>query len=112
MNRVLTLLGIIIAVLILAACHEDNVFHWVTPEPVPVVEVTPDATAEAIEFEEAGQVESACLIKVNVNGAGELIYHMPEGAYYDRVKVDEASGDSYACTEEEAIAAGARKSTR
>jgi hypothetical protein len=95
--------------------------HWITPpaeapvvsQPIATVTTgdiaTPDPTAIAIGAEEAGQV--ACEIKVNVTG-GEKVYHMPDGAYYDRVKVDEASGDSYACTEEEAIAAGARKSTR
>lgn len=77
------------------------------PEPEPAV--APDATAIAITEEEAEQV--ACNIKVNVS-RDDIVYHLPGGAYYDRIKVDLSQGDFWACDEAEAIAAGARKSTR
>jgi hypothetical protein len=87
--------------------------HWITPPAeAPVISqpiATPDATAIAIEVEEEPQI--ACDIKVNVSGDNK-VYHMPDGAYYSRVKVDESQGDFWACSEDEAIAAGARKSTR
>jgi micrococcal nuclease len=44
-------------------------------------------------------------IKGNINSKNEKIYHMPNGRYYDQTKAEEIF-----CTEEEAIAAGYRKS--
>ncbi|KKM12115.1 hypothetical protein SY88_05140 [Clostridiales bacterium PH28_bin88] len=46
-------------------------------------------------------------IKGNINSKGEKIYHVPGGAYYDQTVAEE-----YFNTEEEAQAAGYRKSTR
>lgn len=71
--------------------------------------IVPDPTAVAIEEEEEPQV--ACEIKANVGSSGN-IYHLPGGVYYDRVKVDISQGDFWACTEQEAIDAGFRKSSR
>ncbi len=42
--------------------------------------------------------------------AGERIYHVPGGAYYDRTKISPAKGERWFCTEEEAQAAGWRRS--
>lgn len=78
-------------------------------EAAAVAPVEPDPIAEELEEQEAEQV--ACDIKVNVSRS-DVVYHLPGGAYYDRVKVDFAQGDFYACDEAEAIAAGARKSSR
>ncbi len=44
--------------------------------------------------------------------AGERIYHVPGGAYYDRTKISPAKGERWFCTEEEAQAAGWRRSKR
>jgi micrococcal nuclease len=44
-------------------------------------------------------------IKGNINSRNEKIYHLPDGRYYDQTKAEEMF-----CTEEEAIAAGYRKS--
>jgi micrococcal nuclease len=44
-------------------------------------------------------------IKGNINSRNEKIYHMPGGRYYDQTKAEKMF-----CTEEEAIAAGYRKS--
>jgi micrococcal nuclease len=80
------------------------------PPVTPIApNVVPDATAMAIEVEEEAQV--ACDIKANVGSSGK-IYHMPDGVYYSRVKIDTSQGDFYACTEQEAIDAGFRKSER
>ena len=46
-------------------------------------------------------------IKGNINSKGEKIYHVPDGAYYDRTVAEE-----WFKTEEEAISAGYRKSSR
>ncbi len=44
--------------------------------------------------------------------AGERIYHVPGGAYYNRTRINTAKGERWFCTEEEALAAGWRKSRR
>ena len=54
----------------------------------------------------------ACLIKGNIPRSGERIYHVPGGAYYDRTKISPAKGERWFCSEEEALAAGWRKSRR
>jgi endonuclease YncB( thermonuclease family) len=58
----------------------------------------------------AGVEQSApngCVIKGNVTAHGR-IYHMPWSPWYDRVKIDEAKGKRWFCTEAEALAAGWR----
>ena len=53
----------------------------------------------------------ACVIKGNVSfNTGERIYHVPGQAYYEETVVNEAYGERWFCTEDEAIAAGWRKS--
>lgn len=57
----------------------------------------------------AGQT-SKCenpLIKGNINSRGERIYHVPGGQFYEQTIAEEMF-----CTEEEAVAAGYRKSKR
>lgn len=48
-----------------------------------------------------------CAIKGNVSSKG-MIYHAPWSAWYDKVKIDEARGERWFCSEDEAIAAGWR----
>lgn len=48
-----------------------------------------------------------CAIKGNVTGNGR-IYHMPWGSWYAKVKVEEARGERWFCSEAEAQAAGWR----
>ena len=50
-----------------------------------------------------------CAIKGNVSRHGH-IYHMPWSRYYVRVKIDEARGERWFCTESEAMEAGFRPS--
>lgn len=101
--------------LFLAGCHEDNIFHWITPESPPVEIDQPEVMPE----EEVGVLEPdptpepPCeLIKGNISSSGEKIYHLPDGQYYDRVKIDESTGEGFFCSEEEAQVAGFRKSQR
>ena len=49
-----------------------------------------------------------CAIKGNVNAKGERIYHMPWSRYYAAVRMDEAKGKRWFCSESEAIDAGWR----
>ena len=54
----------------------------------------------------------ACKIKGNISGSGERIYHVPSGQYYSRTKISPDKGESYFCSEDEATAAGWRKSQK
>jgi endonuclease YncB( thermonuclease family) len=57
-------------------------------------------------------ISGSCLIKRNISSSGEKIYHPPQGTYYSRTKVDPSKGERMFCSEEEAVAAGWRRSKR
>ena len=57
--------------------------------------------------------EQECLVKGNVSiDSGELIYHVPGQEFYDETVIREEYGERWFCSEEEAVAAGWRKSLR
>lgn len=123
---------LLVFVLALAGCVQDgetltiftadpNVaihFRLLPPPPgAPVAPaIVPDPTAVAIEETEADQTD--CNIAGNVASDGTLLYHMPDGIYYSRVKIDltrsNADGvfEQWFCSESDALDAGFRKSTR
>ena len=51
---------------------------------------------------------AGCPIKGNINGKGERIYHAPWSRWYSRTRINEAKGERWFCSEDEAIAAGWR----
>ena len=53
-----------------------------------------------------------CVIKGNISSKGERIYHLPFQHFYSRTEIGEASGERWFCTEDEALAAGWRRSLR
>ena len=53
-----------------------------------------------------------CRIKGNVSFSGERIYHVPGGEFYSQTRIDFFKGERFFCTEEEARAAGWRRSRR
>jgi micrococcal nuclease len=67
--------------------------------PVPLARPAPGATG-------------ACRIKGNISSEGEKIYHLPGQQYYAVTKISEAKGERWFCTEQQALAAGWRKSLR
>lgn len=63
------------------------------------------------EWRRNGQQESApagCLIKGNINSKGARIYHLPGQSNYGATKINEAKGERWFCSEEEARLAGWR----
>jgi hypothetical protein len=58
------------------------------------------------------QARGDCRIKGNVASDRERIYHVPGGQLYSRTQIDESKGERWFCSEEEAQAAGWRKSLR
>lgn len=79
--------------------------------PVNSSPVLPEATSDTQKVESPANTPSNCQIKGNISSSGK-IYHMPGGAFYDRTNIDESDGERWFCSEEEAIAAGWRKSSR
>ena len=58
----------------------------------------------------AAEENDACDIKGNVNTRGEKIHHVPGQRYYDQTEIAASHGERWFCSEEEAPAAGWRKS--
>jgi len=56
--------------------------------------------------------ESGCVIKGNINSAGERIYHAPGQKDYGRTKISGQKGERWFCSDEEAQAAGWRPALR
>lgn len=72
----------------------------------PVCIPTPVAPG-VCDFSGTGQP----VIKGNISQTtGEKIYHVPGGDYYDVTVIDESAGERWFCTEQEAVAAGWRRS--
>jgi hypothetical protein len=63
-------------------------------------------SAASMQAQEAG----ACNIKGNVSTRGERIYHVPGQKYYQETRISASHGERWFCSEEEARAAGWRKS--
>jgi endonuclease YncB( thermonuclease family) len=51
-----------------------------------------------------------CFIKGNLKSAGQCIYHMPGGHFYDRLDMQRSASRRWFCGEADARAAGCRKS--
>jgi endonuclease YncB( thermonuclease family) len=53
-----------------------------------------------------------CMIKGNVNSAGECIYHTPKSRWYAQIKMQIAKGTRWFCSTEDAERAGCRETKR
>lgn len=62
--------------------------------------------SQAVSAQQGG----ACNIKGNVNTQGERIYHVPGQRYYNETRISASHGERWFCSEEEARAAGWRRS--
>ena len=49
---------------------------------------------------------SGCRIKGNIGRNGDRIYHVPEGQFYERTRIDPSRGERWFCTEAEARGGG------
>lgn len=86
---------------------------------VEIVPPAPTVVPEVLPTEEVGEVvpdptpaPPCVIIKGNISASGEKIFHVPGQANYNNVKIDEAAGEKFFCSEDEAIAAGWRKAKR
>nr|WP_317186525.1 hypothetical protein [Devosia sp. BK] len=58
----------------------------------------------------SAQEGSECNIKGNISTRGERIYHLPGQKYYDETRISASHGERWFCSEQEARAAGWRRS--
>ncbi len=108
---------LILAALAMAGCYP--VLDTSISANQAIVEARRTPAPAIVPAEEVGEVlpdpvpEPPCIVvKVNRSKDGTFVYHMPDGAYYDQVRIDESRKEFFACSEQEAIDAGARKSQR
>ncbi len=71
-----------------------------------IVSLTPSAVSPAAASKQSG----ACDIKGNISRKGERIYHVPGQNYHARTRVSTGKGERWFCSEQEAQAAGWRRS--
>ena len=83
--------------------RENNRGLW---KACPVSTTIPTTTSISLP---ARSPNTNCTIKGNISSSGEKIYHLEGCASYNVTKIDEARGEHWFCTEEEAITAGWRK---
>lgn len=82
-----------------------------TTEILGAVSVPKDAQSILLSAASAGNSPTPeCTIKGNMTRTGECIYHVTGGRYYDAVKMDLSKGKRWFCSQEEAEAAGCRRS--
>ena len=70
--------------------------------------VTPQDSSPAPVTTQNGSSDS-CLIKGNINTAGEKIYHLPGCGSYSKTAIEENRGEKWFCSETEAQTAGWRR---
>lgn len=74
---------------------------------------TPAWDFRAQQWQAASRKSSGqCNIKGNINRKGQRIYHMPWQKYYGSTRINTSKGERWFCDENEARAAGWRKSRR
>lgn len=106
MKRLLFTAVLTLLLLLLGACYQVDGGILIRTADENLSIFVPVAPAEVGEAEPT----PPALIKGNIStSTGEKIYHMPGQSNYDTVKIDEAAGERWFTTEDEAQAAGWRK---
>jgi endonuclease YncB( thermonuclease family) len=71
-----------------------------------IVTLLPQAASSAAASEQSG----SCNIKGNISRKGERIYHVAGQKYYEQTRISAGKGERWFCSEQEARAAGWRRS--
>lgn len=83
------------------------------PAPTPMPTVTPQPTPAPQPTQQTpsspSSNEDECVIKGNISSKQEKIYHVPGCGSYNQTKINEAAGERWFCSEQEAVDAGWRK---
>lgn len=86
--------------------REEQIGLW-SPEACIKREIRAESGTSEVQ---GAQANSGCVIKGNISSSGEKIYHSPGQRYYEKTKIEEATGERWFCSELEAESAGWRKS--
>ncbi len=70
--------------------------------PAPLAGLNPPAPSAS--------AAAGCQIKGNISRSGEKIYHVPGQRHYDKTVIDQSAGERWFCSEDDAVAAGWRRS--
>lgn len=82
-------------------------------EVTVVVAVVALGVTGVMYFVDWSSLKLGCDIKGNISyNTGEAIYHLPGDRYYDSTRINTSKGERWFCTQEEAEAAGWRRSKR
>jgi endonuclease YncB( thermonuclease family) len=76
------------------------------PDSSSIVSPMPSVASSAAASEQSGP----CNIKGNISRKGERIYHVPGQKYYAQTRISAGKGERWFCSEQEARAAGWRRS--
>ena len=82
------------------AAHRDEL------DNSSIVTLLPQAASPAAASEQSG----SCNIKGNISRKGERIYHVPGQKFYAQTRISAGKGERWFCSEQEARAAGWRRS--
>lgn len=69
-----------------------------------------DTGASFFQVAVAQAASGGCNIKGNISARGERIYHVPGQEYYNETRIRASRGERWFCSEDEARAAGWRRS--
>lgn len=95
-----------------AASARRGIFDGTPPPRAGFCRVRGAPLAASKGVSSVPEASGACVIKGNINRSGERIFHLPGQAHYDRVVIRPELGQRWFCSEEEARAAGWRRSLR
>ena len=94
-----------------SSSSQNNTKPTTQSKPKTTTPVISEKSTKKTNYSEAKSISTEnCKIKGNINKSGVKIYHLPGQKYYDSTKIDTNYGERWFCTEEEAVAAGWRKS--
>lgn len=68
-----------------------------------------ESNATPVTQSESQTSSNSCSIKGNISSSGEKIFHVIGCQSYNKTVIDESEGESWFCSEQEALAAGWRK---
>lgn len=91
----------------LAELHPEDVPPDMIDRPGASLPDSPEQLSAAGQLTKASPV---CLIKGNIDAAGNKIYHVPGQKYYEATEIEPLNGERWFCSDSDAVKNGWRKS--
>lgn len=97
-----------------AAAREAGRGLWGLPDPVAPWDWRHNGrrSASTGNAAERGSGDGGCVIKGNINGRGDRIYHRPGDESYEQTRIDTSRGERWFCSAAQAEQAGWRAARR